>query len=442
MWFARSLLSAYEEAWRNAGSAGRLFLFTGFFFAVRTLIFIVAFPLYISSLGYSPSQVGLLVASTTISLFLFGVPIMRMAARGLNLRLLRIGPLISAIAMIIILTAAPRGFWLAVPGCLIAGMSGNVFWVLGDPLLAASAQERYRPQIFALKFALLTIGFGLGGGFGGWIPAAAAAAGASESRSLAAALVAVLFLDLLQAALYRRIPLVTPAKLAPPPRADATPDTVERFSGAAMIAMFILLLIPEMGMATGFNAIRPFLSLYFRETFDISTGTTGTLIGLMQLMGGFFALLIPSVALRLGNVRAMALLRSAGAMAIVLVLGIQSLPIVVMLFFVHYATSDGTSATFITEAMSRLPISRRTSFAGLAAMMWSLSSSIASSASGFLQDQTGGFTAAFSLGVAGYVVSVTWLLVVYPRLPSLSVTHVAPSRDALAEGRAAGHADR
>jgi MFS family permease len=424
MSFFRQVLATYVDAWQNAGAAGQRFLISALFFAIRILTYTVAFPLYATALGYSPGQVGLLVAATTLSLFAFGIPITRIGSGSWNRRIMVLGPLVGASGMLIILTSGANAFWLTIFGCLISGMSSNVFWILGDPLLAASAQERNRPQIFALKFALLTIGFGVGGALGGWIPALASSAGAAEVRALSTALMFVIVLDVMQSILYRSIPRTTVPTVHRPvsneePSVGA--PVVERFRGPAMIGIFLLLLIPEMGMAIGYNSIRPFLSLFFRETFGVSTGTTGTLIGSMQLLGGFCALLIPSFAMKMGNVHAMAVLRFLGGLSIALILGVHALPIVVLLFFTHYAMVDGTSATFVTEAMSRLPAIRRTSFAGLAAMVWSFSSSIAAATSGYLQGLTGDFTSAFSVGLCGYALSVLWLMFAYPRLPALTI---------------------
>jgi hypothetical protein len=90
-----------------------------------------------------------------------------------------------------------------------------------------------------------------------------------------------------------------------------------------------------------------------------------------------------------------------------------------MLFFVHYSIVDGTEATFVNDVMSRMPTSQRTIYSAVAAAVWSVFSAIAASTSGYLQDLTGGFGAAFGMGVIAYFVSAAWLLLVLPRIPSL-----------------------
>jgi cyanate permease len=185
-----------------------------------------------------------------------------------------------------------------------------------------------------------------------------------------------------------------------------------------------------MGMATAYQAIRPFLSLFFDETYGLAPGKTGSIIGVMQLIGGFSALLIPGIAIRLGNVTTMALLRFVGGLMVLLIVGLSALPIVLFCLLAHYSVVDGTEATFVTEAMRRLPHSWRTTFAGLAAMLWSLCSALVASISGYLQDQTGGFDASFALGAAALITSACWLRFAYHRIPDLMTAETRARTDA------------
>jgi MFS family permease len=409
------LVTSYRDAWREAG-AGHWFLIAGFIFAARILAFNVAFPLYAKEQGFSSSQIGLLLAAVAISLFVFGVPVTLVGSRGHTRRALIAGPLIASCGILLILASPEGAMAPALAGCLFAGMASNVFWILGDPILAGAVPLRSRSHVFALKFALLTVGFAVGGLLGGWVPSILEAAGVSTTNALAGALVVVMMLDGFQSLCYRQMPI-------PPPRKSTAPSSVHhdapRYTGLAMWGIFMLLLVPEMGMATGFNSIRPYLSLYFDEEYGLSAGATGTAISLMQLAGGVGALLIPSLAIRLGASRTMALLRFIGGASIALALGAAALPVVMMLFFVHYSIVDGTEATFVNDVMTRLPGSQRTIYSAIAAAVWSLFSAMAATASGYLQDATGGFGAAFGIGVIAYFISAAFLLLVFPRLPSL-----------------------
>ena len=116
------------------------------------------------------------------------------------------GPVVAACGIAIILLAPSTVIAPALFGCLLAGMSSNVFWIMGDPLLASATRSEHRSHVFAIKFALLTVGFAVGGLIGGWIPEILSLAGASNTGMYAGALIVVIFLDLAQSVCYWRIP--------------------------------------------------------------------------------------------------------------------------------------------------------------------------------------------------------------------------------------------
>jgi MFS family permease len=414
------VLGSYRDTWRATGPAGRRFLIGGVLYAVRFLTFTVAFPLYAKSRGFDSGDIGWLIGGASLSLFVFGVPVTVLGGRGHTRLLLMAGPLLGALGQGIILLAPAGSFAPAFLGCLMSGMVSTMFWILGDPLLATTTPAAHRAHVFALKFSLITAGFALGGGLGGWIPAGLEALGGmSEERALASAMVAVAILDCAQIIAYASIP--RGATIGQARRIGGSPiDPTGRRNWIVWL-LLVLLAIPEAGMAVGHNSIRPFLTLFFDERQGLSAGAIGTVMASLALAGGVGALFVPAVALRLGNLKTIGVLRAVAATAVILCFGGVGAVIVVALLFVYYAVADGTEATFIAEAMERLPVERRTAFSGLYAMIWSAASFCAAAASGALQDRPGaGFGAAFSLGVAGYTFSIVWILSVFPRLPHLT----------------------
>jgi predicted MFS family arabinose efflux permease len=323
----------------------------------------------------------------------------------------------SAIGLAVILLAPSGAFWLTFFGCLLAGMSGTMFWILGDPLLAATTPPMQRGHVFALKFALFTGGMSLGGGMGGWIPAGLTSlVGLSASQALAGTLMAGVIIDIVQCVIYSAISRDIM------PRARAIVSGVGRASREhtprKVWLVLVLLAMPEAGMATGHNSIRPFLALFFEEDQGLSAGVIGTVMAVFALGGGVGSLFLPTIAKRIGNLNTVRIFRAIAAGAVLLCFGGFGLVVVIGLLFTYYAIADGTEATFITEGMERVPVAHRPVFSGFYAMIWSVASFIAAAASGALQSSHG-FAAAFGLGVAGYAFSILWITVIYPRTPSL-----------------------
>lgn len=416
----RRFFDEYRHTWNSTGPAGRGFLAGGIVYLMRAIGYSVAFPLYAKERGYSPGDIGLFLAASGFALFLLGVPITLLGGRGFARKALVAGPTLAGFGILLILLAPDGAKWMTVAGALLSGAGGASFWVLGDPLLAATTPISQRAHVYALKFFVVTIGVALGGGLGGWIPGVSELLGASPYAALVIALSIFAVLDLVQSLMFARIPPYEPpvvlAKRAPDqPRAQKTSRAWLPW------AVMIALSVPELGMAFGHNSIRPFLSLFFDEVYGLSASSTGTILAVLGLLGGVGSLAGPKIAARLGNLPAIAVLRITGGTAIVLWFTGIGLPPILVCMFVYYVIMDGTEAIFITEAMQRLPISRRTWFSGIYAMAWSLASTGASLTSGFVQDRNdGAFGMAFILGACGYLFSVVWMLAVIPRLPVIT----------------------
>mgnify|MGYP001198265825 FL=1 len=413
------MLAEYIETWRLTGPAGRRFLTGGTLFAIRMFMFYAAFPLFAKERGYDAATIGWLVGGAALSLFVFGVPVTAFGSRGHTRRLLMIGPLIAASGQLLLIYFVGRSFSISFLAALVSGMASTVFWILGDPLLAATTPPHKRAHIFALKFSLVTCGFAVGSGLGGWIPATLELVGLRAQRALDATILVIACLDIASSIIYSTIPAIpTPS----PAKSSQLRSAPARFRINFGILLFIFLLtVPDIGMAFGHNSIRPFLSLFFEEQLGLSSALIGTTMFCLAMAGGISALFIPGIARRLGNLRAIGLLRTTGALMILLCFSGVGTLVVIALLISYYSMVDGTEATFITEAMERLPVEQRTVFSGMYSMLWSASSFCASALSGRLQEDIG-FGVAYSVGVAGYLLSVAWILGVFPRLPSLGGT--------------------
>jgi|GEM_PF-1844815 len=416
------MLGEYRDTWRATGPAGRRFLTGGVFYAFRMMLFLVAFPLFAKTRGFDSGEIGWLVGGVSLALFVFGIPVTALGTRGHTRLLLMSGSLLSAIGLGIILLAPAHAFWMTFLGCLMAGMSGTMFWILGDPLLASTTPAAQRGHVYALKFALFTVGMSIGGGMGGWIPAVLEGlAGFSNARALAGTLVAGVLVDIIQCGVFSSIAKDVMPRVSA--LARSTGRQLAQHPPKKMWLLLILLAMPEAGMATGHNSIRPFLALFFEEDYGLSAGAIGTIMAIFALGGGVGSLFLPTVAKRIGNLNTVRIFRAIAASAVALCFSGVGMIAVIGLLFTYYAIADGTEATFITEGMERVPVAQRPVFSGFYAMIWSIASFIAAAASGALQGTSGGFAAAFGLGVVGYAFSIFWITVIYPRIPSLLSPH-------------------
>lgn len=410
----RGMIDDYQQTWTSAEPAARRFLLAGFIFAVRSLMFTVAFPLFLKTRDFDAGQIGLLVAAVNLSLIVFGIPVSRLAARGQMKVAMTVGEVIAAIGCVLLIVAPSGNVPVSLVAAVLSGVPGAIFWILGDALLAQTVPAARRSHAYALKFAILTAGWALGGGLGGWVPSLLERMGLDTGASLAATLGVIAVLDAVLLLTYRSMPdvVIAPAR----PAAAEPPDEQAGPSRRGMALLILAVALPEIGMAIGHNAIRPFQSLFYSEVYGLTASVTGSIIAVLQLIGGIGALLLPAFAVRFGNARISATLRIVGGMALLPALAGLGLAPALAGFFVYYLVMDATEGTYIADAMGRTPPEQRTNLSAFLAVCWSLTGFVSASVSGYLQDWSG-FTAAFLFGIVGYMISAGWLLVVTPRIP-------------------------
>lgn len=410
-WFAH-FWGDYRDAWDHTGVGGRAILLGCLAYIVRSVGFTFLMPLFAKENGLSSSQYGLSYAVYSANMLIAITPILTLSRRGWDRRLIMGGPLVS-LPGIALLLLAPQLPFVAWPlGMLLCGTGGSTFWVLSDPLLAESTDASYRSRIYALKFVLFTIGSSIGILLTGLIPdALGLIPSISQNVAFGVTLGLLGTLDVLQAYLFRHSP--NRAGLVRGSRAPVGRLAMVAIAGFA---------VTEVGFAFGYNSIRPFLSLFFTERHGLSSGQAGLIVGGMALVGGVGAILMPVLAGRIGTGLAIGILRVAGAVAIAAWFVQAGLPLVVAMTLVYYGVIDGTEALYISEIMSRLPPELRDVMAGMNALLWSMVASIATLASGWIQDRPwGGYGPAFAVGVVGYIVSALWTLLAFPRITSPAV---------------------
>src|SRR4051794_33523506 len=100
----------YRRTWNVTGRSGQRFLSGGLFYLARATGFAVAFPLYAKERGYSPGDIGVFYAAAQFALFVLGIPVTYLGARGLARRMLALGPVFAALGVAMILVA-PDGAW-------------------------------------------------------------------------------------------------------------------------------------------------------------------------------------------------------------------------------------------------------------------------------------------------------------------------------------------
>jgi MFS family permease len=376
-------------------------------------------PLYVLSLGYNSEVIGLVTAVPAIGALLAGVPIGWLADRFGRKPVLVISGLLNpfAIAAIAFATNVP----LLVAASLLNGILAGGYWVTNLPVLTESTREDQRVGVLALNsFLLLGVG-ALGSLVGGFVPELVGGALGLPALSpvplrwgilTAASLVFITGLPLLTMTELPRRPRAAERTLVPPPGdalasgaeaasvapPAATGEVADPVGRAAITALFLKLLIPDVLNTTGQGAVVVLLPVYLTRRFGVTPGSLGVLLTVAGLIGGGVSLLSPRVVRRFGNLPT-AVAAQALSLPIIGVIGFAPLyPLAASAEFARNVVRGFFEPVYASFTMGSVSSRLRGTLSGFYSTTWSIGFTLGPLIAGFLQARVG-LSAPFVVGM-------------------------------------------
>lgn len=300
----------------------RLFFLANIFYQIGTGLFSLLYNLYIQGLGYGDTMNGRVVSIQSLATALMFVPIGLIGDRASCKLLLIVGSLFSGLLFL------GRSF-MGSESCLVAlsvlvGLFASIFQVLAIPYLAENINKAQRLRMFSFFSSVVLASQVFGSMGGGVLADLLQAAGITRLASLQT----VLFLGSI-ATLAAVIPLlfITESSKSsiqvlpkdgnkvpwqPDPESSeellaesrsGKPDN--KTASAAKDYMFISrVLMAQLLIGLGSGLVVPYLNLYFTNRFSVSLSAMSILISLGQVMTIFSMLIGPSLAAKVGPVKA------------------------------------------------------------------------------------------------------------------------------------------
>jgi MFS family permease len=296
----------------------RLFLFA-LFVGLGRAIWGLVFNLYLKQAGYHEDFIGdvnfVMAMASAVTAPLAGLLSNRLGRRTMLLA----GATLEMLALLASVWVSQREPLLT--SMLILGVAFPVWIVPLNPFLAEQSTLEERVPLFS-TMNIIWLGTAMAGNVtGGWLPGFLARLGLAPGSDsvtayrLAATAGALLYLPALACLLALRPRAAgrgdLPVRLALRPLPAGTLGLL-----AAFIAVSVLL-------GLGFGVYFPFINLYFKEYLGASPGLVGLIMGAAQAAGCVGLLMAPSLARRLGKVRAVSLAQVA-AMPCLLGMGLAS----------------------------------------------------------------------------------------------------------------------
>nr|WP_154886184.1 MFS transporter [Paenibacillus xylanexedens] len=300
----------------------QLFFLASLLYQIGNGMFSVLYNLYIQGLGYDDTMNGQIVSIQSLATAIMFIPIGFSGDKFSRKKLLIIGALFSGAFLI------GRSFDYAASGLIwfavFSGLFAGVFQVLAIPYLAENVNKSQRLKMFSYYSSLVLASQVLGSLGGGVLADVLHSAGMAKVTGLQtvlfmggaatlAAFIPLLFvtenqksstdlntkqLQPSQQSVQGAEAELTRAVITPLPVDD---DTRIKKRDTKLIGQFI---VTQLLIGLGSGLVVPYLNLYFTNRFAVSLSGMSILIALGQIMTIVSMLIGPTLAAKVGSVRA------------------------------------------------------------------------------------------------------------------------------------------
>lgn len=311
----RVLLSIWNEI-RSWPHNVRLFFWANLFYQIGTGMFSVLYNLYIQGLGYPDVMNGRIISIQSLATAILFIPVGLMGDRFSRKKLLVLGALASGLFFV------GRSFAIGEQSLLLlaicSGIFASIFQVMAIPFLAENVEKSKRLRMFSYLACLTLAAQVLGNTGGGVLADILQFTGLTYVLSLQlvlllgsiATLASFIPMAMIREHTASTISSESPVQIinnkqdeqpAPAISATSSPASSTAHSDTVFISRFLL---AQLLTGLGSGLVVPYLNLYFTNRFAVSLTSMSILISLGQLMTIVSMLLGPSLAARIGAVRA------------------------------------------------------------------------------------------------------------------------------------------
>ncbi|CAM4492828.1 MFS family permease [Paenibacillus endophyticus] len=326
MKFVQSTAAEWQSWPRNI----RLFFLANMLYQIGTGMFSVLYNLYIHELGYPDAMTGTIVSVQSLATALCFIPIGFFGDRASRKRLLVIGALCSGIVLAGRTLLESDSSLLAM--AVLTGLFAAIFQVLAIPFLAENIAKADRLRIFSF-YSAFVLASQVAGSLGGGIMAdVMQSAGLDKLLSFklvllvgsVATIAAFLPLQAIRESARPQLQAAQPSEHNLPAK-----NASQSHGDLKFIAKFagIQLLI---GIGSGL--VVPYLNLYFTNRFSVSLSAMSLLLSLGQVMTIISMLIGPTLANRVGKVKAIVIFQTL-SLPFLLLTGFTNLLIVASISF-------------------------------------------------------------------------------------------------------------
>jgi len=359
-----------DSTLRKLTSDGRLLFLTRFtrLFAYGALS--VVLVLYLTSVGLSESQTGLLLTLTLAGDTVVSLLLTTRADRFGRRRMLIIGAILMAGAGLTF--AVTKNFWvLAIAGTLgVISPSGHEvgpFLSIEQAALSHVLANRLRTSAFAWYTLAGSFATAIGSLVGGILP---------DAGGYRAVVVLYAALGILLALLFTRLSVATEVRAT---QEGVPVETVKTFLGVDRSRDVVLKLSGLFALdsfAGGF-VVQSFAAYWFYLRFGVNPGTLGAIFFGANVFAGISALLASRLAARFGLIKTMVFTHLPSNVLLILVPLMPTLPLAIAVLLLRFSISQMDVPARQSYTMAIVPAEERSAAAGVTGVARTIGASIA-----------------------------------------------------------------
>jgi MFS family permease len=293
--------------------------FVSMMFAVNSLIL----NLYLREMDFSEGFIGRVLSAGAIGSMVSAVPWALLIARYQIKSMLIVTTILSAASCVVMVTVASE--WAILGASFLVGAFISLSRVASAPFIMRNSGETERTHVFSLNFSNWMfagiIGSYLGGYAQKWYAASIGEGPASYRFVLYAGVVCCVFAI---------VPFALIRAKAPPKEGSQLALNKQLLKERG--SLLFRLSFPFLLVGLGAGLIIPFLNLYFRDVFGMSTERIGVYYALVQVTMIVGTLAGPILSKRFGMVRTLVFTELASIPFMLIMAFSNNVPLVVMSF--------------------------------------------------------------------------------------------------------------
>jgi len=346
------------SAIRNLTRDGRLLFATRFLrlFAYGGLS--VVLVLYLVALGFTASEVGLLLTATLLGDTLISLGLTTQADRIGRRRMLIAGAVLMAAAGVVFGVTA--SYWLLLAAGTIgvispSGQEVGPFLPIEQAALSQVVENRARTEVFAWYTLAGSLATALGALSAGWLTGRLQASEAPVD-SYRAVVFAYAAAGLALAVLFLQVTPASEAQAAPATRFGVTR------SWGVVLKLASLFALDSFG---GGFVVQSFAAYWFYLRFGVDPQTLGTLFFGANVLAGISALLASRLASRIGLVNTMVFTHLPSNVLLILIPLMPTLPLATLMLLARFSISQMDVPTRQSYVMAVVDPAERSAASGI-----------------------------------------------------------------------------